>query len=161
MTEKAGWYPDPGKQFGRRWWDGEAWSPWVSPSGQRMFTEPTSQRWPPPGPPRRGCVIWFSLVVVVAVLGVIPTSWAMQDFGQPMHGLSCSEEPWHTDPAGMRAWWFWWAALALLVAVGILAFRKKNGRERGMTIGAVLIALIVPPIGWAAGYMLSVMNCGL
>ena len=67
----------------------------------------------------------------------------------------------------MRAWWIWLAALALLVIGGIILLRgrlrelRDDHRAGSMFSACIVIAVLVPPLGWAAAYMITGMNCAL
>jgi len=174
-SRTAGWHPDPYSLAQLRWWNGFRWTdssatwdgtswqlgenPEVGASYERQTARLRRER--------RPVQLWFWGVVVFAVLGVVPTAWAQQDFGQPMHGLSCSDEPWHVDRAGMTAWWVWCAALVLLVVGGWVLLRKRrvsladDRSTQRMFYASIPIAILVPTIGWAVGYFGAGMNCGL
>lgn len=171
----AGWYRDPYSLATLRWWNGVRWTGasagWDGESWRlgddREVAASYTHAAAAARRARRPITVWLWVVVVFALLGLVPTLWAQQDFPVPQPGRACSEEPWHVDPAGMRAWWIWWGILVLLVAgVYLLLSGTRHGlrsdrRVRAMLIACVLIATLVPPVGWAASYMTFVMNCGL
>src|SRR5262249_43136821 len=76
-----GWYPDPYRQASLRWWNGAAWTSWVSDDGDRNYevpdaaTQPESQGWRrkniPPLLGWRNLGLAFAGAVALIVFGLL------------------------------------------------------------------------------------------
>jgi hypothetical protein len=69
MAVSKGWYADPIRRRGLRYWDGDAWSAWVSDHGEVRREVPS----PLPARPRRHArrSVWIAAGIVLAVVAVL------------------------------------------------------------------------------------------
>jgi hypothetical protein len=69
MAVSKGWYADPIRRSGLRYWDGDAWSAWVSDHGEVRREVPGTPVRRPPRRARRW--VWIAAAVVGAVVAVL------------------------------------------------------------------------------------------
>jgi hypothetical protein len=128
-TFPAAWYPDPLGRYPHRYWDGTAWTGWVS-DGVHQFAEPPAPPAPPPGASDPNELRWLLPVGV--------SGWAIA-----------------AGYAGLLAFLCFPAPIALGLGIAALVHLRKHpdlrGRGRaifGTVIGALgsllLLAALIP-----------------
>ncbi len=125
----AGWYPDPWRVAGQRWWDGRQWTPWEFGSVPAMDmsttevasarrTEDRSWKW------ARVAICWYGLVVLLQAITVFAFAGQFRGFIHSfIHDLQAAR-PGQPPPINLNA--FYKVQIAgdvgevLLLAVGIV-----------------------------------------
>lgn len=76
MTRAAGWYPDPADSHRWRWWDGDAWTTWLTDDASSAPPPvPDPEPVKPHGPFLLRLVVGVIAVAVLAVVAL--TTWGM------------------------------------------------------------------------------------
>ena len=118
----AGWYPDPGGSGQQRYWDGSTWTEHYAPQ-QAHVAAPSRPAGPPPN-------LWWGAPVaaVIAIIGTLGT-W-----------VKVEVEALENDTTGLEGDG-WFTLITCVIAVVLLVL-WRNTRNRGLAIGAAVLAAI-------------------
>jgi hypothetical protein len=129
----AGWYPDPSGSGQQRYWDGSQWTEHYAPAaGQGGYAPQQAQAAAPARPVGPLPSLWWAApaAALIAIIGTFG-DWVKASLG----GTEVASE------TGLSGGDGWFTLITGLIAIVLLVL-WRNTRQRGLAIGAAVLAAI-------------------